>query len=80
MQWKIELFHKILKSDCKAEDAKLRTAQRLANLMPVFCILSWRSPLAYHAQPYGFGCVAEDGDARHQDRVARPARRRCGNR
>ena len=42
MRWKIEMFHKILKSGCKAEDAKLRTASRLANLIAVFCILSWR--------------------------------------
>jgi hypothetical protein len=42
MRWKIEVFHKILKSGCKAEDSKLRTAERLANLMSVFCILSWR--------------------------------------
>ncbi|WP_114158494.1 IS4 family transposase [Paraburkholderia graminis] len=32
MRWKIETFHKILKSGCKAEDSKLRTADRLANL------------------------------------------------
>ena len=42
MRWKIEVFHKILKSGCRAEDSKLRTADRLANLMAVFCILSWR--------------------------------------
>jgi hypothetical protein len=42
MRWKIELFHKILKSGCKAEDSKLRTAERLANLTAVLCILSWR--------------------------------------
>ena len=42
MRWKIEVFHKILKSGCKAEDSKLHTADRLANLMVVFCILSWR--------------------------------------
>ncbi len=42
MRWKIEAFHKILKSGCKAEDSKLRTAERLANLMAIFCILSWR--------------------------------------
>lgn len=42
MRWKIEVFHKILKSGCKAEDSKLRTAERLANLMAVFCIPSWR--------------------------------------
>jgi hypothetical protein len=42
MRWKIEVFHKILKSGCKAEESKLRTAQRLTNLVAVFCILSWR--------------------------------------
>ena len=42
LRWKIEVFHKILKSGCKAEESKLRTAQRLANLISVFCIVSWR--------------------------------------
>jgi hypothetical protein len=42
MRWKIETFHKILKSGCRAEDSKLRTAERLVNLISVFCILSWR--------------------------------------
>lgn len=42
MRWKIETFHKILKSGCKAEDAKLRTAQRLTNLIAVYCVVSWR--------------------------------------
>lgn len=39
MQWKIETFHKILKSGCKAEESKLRTAERLVNLISVYCIL-----------------------------------------
>jgi hypothetical protein len=42
LRWKIEVFHKILKSGCKAEESRLRTAERLANLMAVLCILSWR--------------------------------------
>jgi hypothetical protein len=42
MRWKIEVFHKVLKSGCRAEQSKLRTADRLANLMALFCILSWR--------------------------------------
>ena len=41
-RWKIETFHKILKSGCKVEDAKLRTAERLVNLIAILCILSWR--------------------------------------
>ena len=42
MRWKIETFHKILKSGCRAEESQLRTAERLVNLISVFCILSWR--------------------------------------
>jgi hypothetical protein len=42
MRWKIEIFHKVLKSGCRAEDAKLRTADRLTNLVALFCIVSWR--------------------------------------
>jgi Transposase DNA-binding len=42
MRWKIETFHKILKSGCKAEESKLRTAERLINLLAIYCILSWR--------------------------------------
>src|SRR3954451_4238700 len=32
-RWQIELFHKILKSGCRAEEARLRTAERLVNLL-----------------------------------------------
>ncbi|WKB56009.1 IS4 family transposase [Eleftheria terrae] len=42
MRWKIETYHKILKSGCRAEDSKLRTAQRLTNLIAMFCLLGWR--------------------------------------
>jgi hypothetical protein len=42
LRWKIETFHKILKSGCKAEESKLRTAERLVNLISSFCILAWR--------------------------------------
>ena len=42
MRWKIETFHKILKSGCRAEDSKLRSAERLANLIAILCILAWR--------------------------------------
>ena len=41
-RWKIEVFHKILKSGCRAEDARLRTAEWLVNLIAIYCILSWR--------------------------------------
>jgi len=42
LRWKIETFHKILKSGCKVEQSKLRTAERLVNLIAVYCILAWR--------------------------------------
>lgn len=41
-RWKIETFHKVLKSGCRVEEAKLRTAERLTNLIAVFCIVAWR--------------------------------------
>ena len=37
--WKIETFHKILKSGYQAEQSKLRTAERLFNLLATLCIL-----------------------------------------
>lgn len=42
-RWKIETFHKILKSGCRAEQSKLRTAERIVNLLATFCILSGAS-------------------------------------
>jgi hypothetical protein len=42
LRWKIEVFHKILKSGCRVEAARLRTADRLVNLIALWCILSWR--------------------------------------
>ena len=43
MRWRIETFHKILKTGCRAEASKLRPAQRIVNLIAVFCILGWRT-------------------------------------
>jgi IS4 transposase len=42
LRWKIETFHQVLKSGCKAEESKLRTVERLVNLLAVLCILNWR--------------------------------------
>lgn len=42
LRWTIGTFHKVLKSGCRAADSKLRTAERLANLMAMMCILAWR--------------------------------------
>ncbi len=42
LRWKIEVFFKILKSGCKVEDAKLRTAEALCKLIAIYSIMSWR--------------------------------------
>lgn len=42
LRWKIEVFFKILKSGCKVEESKLRTADGLCRLISIYSILSWR--------------------------------------
>lgn len=42
LRWKIEVFHKILKSGCNVEESKLQNTHRLTNLIAVSCILAWR--------------------------------------
>ena len=42
LRWRIETFHKVLKSGCRAEESRLRTADRLANLIAMMCVLAWR--------------------------------------
>lgn len=42
MRWKIEVYHKILKSGCKAEESKLRTTRRLMNQVALCCLIAWR--------------------------------------
>jgi hypothetical protein len=82
-RWQIELFHKILKSGCRAEEARLRTAERLVNLLALFCILSWRLfwlTMVNRAAPDASPRLAlSEGEVRLLDRMAgRPgtARRR----
>jgi hypothetical protein len=41
-RWNIELLHKVLKSGCRAEAARLRTAGRLAKLTAVLSVVAWR--------------------------------------
>lgn len=42
MRWKVETYHKVLKSGCQAEQSRLRTAERLTNLLAVLCVVGWR--------------------------------------
>jgi len=79
-RWKIELYHKILRSGCRAEEARLRTAECLVNLLALFCLLSWRlfwltmiNRAAPEASPR---LVLTKGEIRLLDRMAgRPSSR-----
>lgn len=42
LRWRIEVFFKILKSGCKAEELKLREFERITNLISIYCVLGWR--------------------------------------
>jgi hypothetical protein len=42
LRWKAETYHKVLKSGCQAEQARLRTAERLTNQLAVLCVVGWR--------------------------------------
>jgi hypothetical protein len=42
LRWKAETYHKVLKSGGQAERARLRTADRLTNLLAVLCVVGWR--------------------------------------
>lgn len=50
LRWKIEVFHKVMKSGCKAEDARLRTAERLVKLLAIIAIVGARL-LDQHVEP-----------------------------
>lgn len=41
-RWQIEIFHKILKSGCRIEQAQLASDQRLKPLIALFSIIAWR--------------------------------------
>lgn len=42
LRWRIEVFHKILKSGLKVEECRLGTAQRLMRYLTVMSIIAWR--------------------------------------
>ena len=41
-RWKVEVFHKVLKSGCRAEESLLRSSERIVRLIAVFCVVAWR--------------------------------------
>ena len=42
LRWKAEVFHKVMKSGCRAEEARLETADRLAKFLALTAVVSWR--------------------------------------
>lgn len=42
LRWKIEVFFKVLKSGCRVEESKLRTAEALCKLIAIQSVLAWR--------------------------------------
>ncbi len=55
------MFHKILKSSCRAEDSKLRSSARLANLIAIFCLIGWRVfwlTMLHRAEPNASPAIA----------------------
>ena len=42
LRWRIEVFHKILKSGLKVEQCRLQTADRLIRYLTVMSIIAWR--------------------------------------
>lgn len=43
LRWKAEVFHKVMKSGCRAEEARLETAERLTKFLALVAIVSRRS-------------------------------------
>ncbi len=42
LRWKVEVFHKVMKSGCGAEKARLEIADRLAKFLALIAVVSWR--------------------------------------
>jgi len=42
LRWKAEIFHKVMKSGCRAEASRLETAERLAKFLALVAVISWR--------------------------------------
>lgn len=42
LRWKAEVFHKVMKSGYRAEEARLETAERLTKFLALIAVVSWR--------------------------------------
>ena len=41
-RWRIEIYHKVIKSGCTVEDCRLETADRLQNYIALMSVIAWR--------------------------------------
>lgn len=76
LRWKIEVFHKILKSGCKAEISKLRTAERLVNLLADILRAVLANLLAHDGESLSTGCFACARVHATRNPTTRPTRER----
>jgi hypothetical protein len=53
LRWQIEVFHKILKSGCRVEQAQLKTAERLRPRITLQMVVAWR---IHHVTLVGRAC------------------------
>jgi hypothetical protein len=53
LRWQIEVFHKILKSGCRVEQAQFKTAERLRPWIALQMVLAWR---IHHVTLAGRAC------------------------
>ncbi len=42
LRWKAEVFHEVMKSGCRAEEARFETVERLKKFLALFAVVSWR--------------------------------------
>jgi hypothetical protein len=42
IRWRIESFHKVLKSGCRVEDCRLGSAEKLQKYLTLFTVIAWR--------------------------------------
>lgn len=42
LRWKAEVFHKVMKTGCRAEESRLQTAERLVKFLALVTVVSWR--------------------------------------
>lgn len=49
LRWRIEIWHKILKSGCQVEKCRLESADRLTKYLALFSVIAWRLHWLTHA-------------------------------